>query len=312
MGIAAILLIPALGLAAGAHAADEKFLHGVHQGRAYRLYLPPSAAPARPLVVALHGCAQTPEDFALGTRLNRAAARRGLRVLYPAQDRAHDAARCWNWFAFQHQVPTSGEVAEILGLVREVQRAYRADTERVVVVGFSAGAAMAVNLTCSAPDIVRGIGLAAGGPYRCAESFAEAVACMRGQRLDGVASATLCAAVTGHAPTVRASLWQGEGDSVVSAASLVALTTMFVHLELGGSGRPSSLPTSSRSLDVVTERRDGAVRTLYRAADGRSVVEAWLVPRMGHAWSGGDARGSHTYPAGPDATEAMLRFLVDD
>jgi hypothetical protein len=32
---------------------------------------------------------------------------------------------------------------------------------------------------------------------------------------------------------------------------------------------------------------------------------------MGHAWSGGDARGSHTFPPGPDATEAMLRFLVD-
>jgi poly(3-hydroxybutyrate) depolymerase len=43
----------------------------------------------------------------------------------------------------------------------------------------------------------------------------------------------------------------------------------------------------------------------------RLVLETWLVRGMGHAWSGGDARGSHTFPPGPDATEAMLRFLAD-
>ena len=37
-------------------------------------------------------------------------------------------------------------------------------------------------------------------------------------------------------------------------------------------------------------------------------LERRLVPGMGHAWSGGDPRGSHTYPPGPDA---MLRFLVE-
>jgi poly(3-hydroxybutyrate) depolymerase len=54
----------------------------------------------------------------------------------------------------------------------------------------------------------------------------------------------------------------------------------------------------------------GAERTVYRVQD-RAVVETWLVRGMGHAWSGGDARGSHTYPPGPDATDAMLRFLVE-
>jgi hypothetical protein len=31
---------------------------------------------------------------------------------------------------------------------------------------------------------------------------------------------------------------------------------------------------------------------------------------MGHAWSGGDVRGTHTYPPGPPATERMLEFLL--
>ena len=57
------------------------------------------------------------------------------------------------------------------------------------------------------------------------------------------------------------------------------------------------------------ETANGAVRTVYRAQD-RPILETWLVPGMGHAWSGGDVRGTHTFPPGPDATEAMLRFLV--
>ena len=81
-------------------------------------------------------------------------------------------------------------------------------------------------------------------------------------------------------------------------ANFVALTTMFVKLDGLGAG--------------VTERVRGAARTVFRAGDGRPIVETWLVPGMGHAWSGGDPRGTHTDPAGPDATEDMLRFLVDE
>ena len=206
------LAIAALGIAADARAADERFLRGVHDGRAYRLFVPTTAVPDRPLVVALHGCAQTAEDFALGTRLNRAAARRGLRVLYPVQSRFDNPARCWNWFATPHPA-VGGEVGGILALVREARRAHGAEGARVVVVGLSAGGYMAVNLACAAPDLVAGVGVTAAGPFRCAENAMSAVACMRGERLDGTAAATRCAAVTGKTPAVRASLWHGEGDS---------------------------------------------------------------------------------------------------
>ncbi len=263
-------------IATAAYAGDEQFPRGVHQGRVYRLYVPPAPAAARPLVVALHGCSQTPEDFALGTRLNRAAGRRGLRVLYPAQGPFDNPARCWNWFAVQSQRPAGGETGEILTLVREVQHTQGATDPRVVVLGFSAGGYMAVNLACAAPDLVVGVGVSAGGPYHCADSAFGAVACMRGERLDGVAAAGRCTAVTGKAPTPRVALWHGDGDSVVNPANHTALVAMFTRLH----GSPARIQTR-------------------------------LVPGMGHAWSGGDPRGTHTFPSGPDATESMLGFLVD-
>jgi poly(3-hydroxybutyrate) depolymerase len=63
-------------------------------------------------------------------------------------------------------------------------------------------------------------------------------------------------------------------------------------------------------VSAVTEPAEGAVHALHRDARGRAVLETWLVPAMGHAWSGGDPRGTHTYPPGPPATERMLDFLL--
>src|SRR2546426_2859746 len=101
-GIALALVV----LAAAPARAAGTFTSGRHEGRGYALFTPATPA-AGPLVVALHGCWQTPEDFALGTRLNEAAERRALVVVYPAQTRRDNAYRCWNWFA-AHVAPTAG------------------------------------------------------------------------------------------------------------------------------------------------------------------------------------------------------------
>jgi poly(hydroxyalkanoate) depolymerase family esterase len=287
--VAALLLPPRAALGADPAGA---FTNGRHDGRAFALYTPASTAPDAPLVVALHGCWQTPEDFALGTRLNVAAERRGLVVVYPAQTRRDNAYRCWNWFDGQ-----SGETAEILALARHVQTERGLRQPHVLVLGFSAGAFMAVNLACAAPDVVTGIGVTAGGPYRCGVGATGAMQCMRGFGSDVTQSASLCLRTAG-APALhlRASLWHGGADPVVNASNLSALEAML-----------------ARAIDAkaaTAERVDGTVHAVHRDARDRPVLETWLVPPMGHAWSGGDPRGTHTYPPGPPATERMLDFLL--
>ena len=245
-------------------------------------------------MVALHGCWQTPEDFALGTRLNAAAAARGLIVLYPAQSPYANPYRCWNWFEPDAQIATGdGEAAQLLALARHVRAERGVREPRIIVLGFSAGAWMAVNLACAAPEAVLGIGAAAGGPYRCADGPESAIQCMRGVQRDGRAAAA-CAG--GHAPGLRVSLWQGALDTVVSAADLTALEAMFARV-LGVSGG-------------ATASEGGVVHATYRDRRGVPVLETWLVPGMGHAWSGGDERASHTWPPGPSATDHMLDFLL--
>jgi poly(hydroxyalkanoate) depolymerase family esterase len=296
--LGALALAGAL-LLGGAPGGEGSFQRGTHAGRVYRLYVPRavvagSVAPA-PLIVALHGCWQTPEDFAVGTRLNEAAERRSLLVLYPAQARSANPSRCWNWF--EPPSRERGEVAVLLELIEQVAAGQPVDRERVLAIGLSAGGFMAINLACTAPDVVRGVGVAAGGPYRCGLGAQRALECMRGQHEDGRRAANACRAAMGpHPRPPRASLWHGADDQVVSALNLESLTRMFAVLH----GRVT--PT--------TERVDAAAHTVYRDARGRAVLETWLVQGMGHAWSGGDRRGTHTFPPGPPATARMLDFLL--
>ncbi len=270
------------------------FARDAWEGRAYRVWIPSRPAPGRPLVVALHGCWQTPEDFALGTRLNGAAEARGLVVVYPAQSPRENPYRCWNWFEPAEQTAAGRETAQILAIARRVQAERGLREPRIVVLGFSAGAWMAVNLACAAPESVAAIGAVAGGPFRCADGPEAAIQCMRGAGRDGAAATAACAG--GRAPGLRASLWQGALDPVVSPANLTALETMFGRL-LGVSAG-------------VTATDEGAVHAVYRDGRGAPVLETWLVTGMGHAWSGGDPRATHTWPPGPPTTDRTLDFLL--
>jgi len=51
-------------------------------------------------------------------------------------------------------------------------------------------------------------------------------------------------------------------------------------------------------------------RAYLTHADGHNLSEVWLIDGAGHAWAGGDAAGSFTDPAGPDASAEMLRFFL--
>jgi len=98
---------------------------------------------------------------------------------------------------------------------------------------------------------------------------------------------------------LRATIWTGAEDRRVAPSNGVALTRQFVQLlQLDGDAA------------IRDERADAEV---LRWSDTTGVVrvEQWNVPHMGHAWSGGSFRGSHTYPDGPNASEEMFDFFLN-
>ena len=78
--------------------------------RTYKLYVPSQyRGQPLPLIVMLHGCTQSPDDFAAGTRMNLRAEEYNCFVAYPEQSASANVSKCWNWFRPGDQIRGQGE-----------------------------------------------------------------------------------------------------------------------------------------------------------------------------------------------------------
>jgi poly(hydroxyalkanoate) depolymerase family esterase len=268
--------------------------------RAYKLYLPAchrvvSHAPM-PLVVMLHGCTQSPDDFAAGTRMNALADEHGFVVAYPAQCGGANGSKCWNWFRSEDQSRDRGEPSIIAGIAREVASRYGLDQRRIFVAGMSAGAAMAVILGATYPDLFAAVGAHSGLPYRAAHDMPSAFGAMHGSASQAVSQSTS----TGL-PTI---VFHGGADHTVQAHNGMSIIEQLVD---------SRADRSSLRIEVQSGIAAGGARydrTTYVDAADRIVAEHWLMHGAPHAWSGGSAAGSYTDARGPDASAEMVRFFL--
>lgn len=280
--------------------------------RAYKLYVPasPSEVP-RPLIVMLHGCTQSADDFALGTQMNRLADEQGFLVVYPEQPAHANMSKCWNWFQPQDQLRDTGEPSLIAGIVREVAARHGADLRRVFVAGLSAGAAMAVVLGQTYPELFAGVGVHSGLPYGSAHDIPSAMAAMKGGRsglpglqvTPGMAARPSKKAV--HAvPTI---VFHGDRDHTVQQTN--ARQVVQQATDAYGAGPGAAALTADTQSGTATGGRSYS-RTVHADSTRHAQIEAWTIHGAGHAWSGGDGRGSYTDRTGPDASAEMVRFFL--
>jgi poly(hydroxyalkanoate) depolymerase family esterase len=253
--------------------------------RPYRLFVPPGLPASPGLIVMLHGCSQTPEDFAAGTRMNEVAGGKGFLVLYPEQVRSANVQRCWNWFNPADQQRDRGEPALIAGMTRAVMAEFNVDRRRVFVAGLSAGGAGAAIMGAAYPDLYAAIGVHSGLACGAAHDMASAFAAMQ-QGKPGTGSLTI--------PTI---IFHGDRDGTVNKLNADAVAAGLAGLDTA-TVEHGQVP---HGLAYTRAVRRGARRGL--------LLEQWTVHGAGHAWSGGSSAGSFTEPKGPDASAEMLRFF---
>lgn len=270
--------------------------------REYRLYVPTShAGEAMPLIVMLHGCKQSPEDFAAGTRMNLIAEKKGCLVLYPAQSTQANPSGCWNWFKREEQAHGRGEPSILAGMVREVMAHWAVDAGRVSVAGLSAGGAMAAVLAVTYPELFAAVGIHSGLACGAAQDLPSALAAMRGMPPMPLASDSSAAGAP--MPTI---VFHGDRDHTVHPS----------NGEQVGEHVLRAASAKHGTAGAATEERGQApgghpyTRTMHRDAAGNAVLEHWVVHGGGHAWFGGSTAGSYCDPRGPDASEEISRFLL--
>jgi poly(hydroxyalkanoate) depolymerase family esterase len=278
--------------------------------RAYKLYIPKTYAKKRmPLIIMLHGCTQNPDDFAAGTRMNELADKHAFLVAYPAQSANANGSNCWNWFNVSDQARDRGEPSLIAGITREVASSYRVDERRIFVAGLSAGAAMAVILGATYPDLFAAVGAHSGLPYGAADDVPSAFAAMRGSSGPifsgrGLKSRTSTPrdAPTRAPPTI---VFHGDHDTTVNADNGSKIVAQAIAL---GREQTGCLKKSVQA-QVSANGRECTI-TIYRDSMMRPCIEQWVLHGAGHAWSGGCSNGSYIDERGPDASAEMVRFFL--
>jgi poly(hydroxyalkanoate) depolymerase family esterase len=278
----------------GARFEERAFTNGAGS-RPYKLYVPSTyVGQPLPLVVMLHGCTQSPDDFAAGTGMNELAEELGFLVAYPGQTQAANMQKCWNWFSAADQQRDQGEPALIAGITRTVAEEFVVNRGQVYIAGLSAGGAAAAIMGATYPDLYTAVGVHSGLACGAAQDMVSAFGAMK----------------------------QGSGVGGVRAGSGQPIPTIIFHGDRDTTVHPVN------GDEVATQARAGArhktevdrgvsqggmkfTRTVHRDRAGRVMLEQWVLHGAGHAWSGGSASGSYTDPKGPEASREMMRFFLE-
>jgi acetylxylan esterase len=185
------------------------------------LYVPDNVAEHPAILVGVHWCHGTAQDFYAGTQYATLADRYGFIVVYPS---AISSDGCWDVHSPQSLTHNGGgDSGGIVSMVKYVEQHYNGDSSRVYVTGISSGAMMTNVLLGAYPDVFQAGSAYAGVPFGC---FAGAdswnTACATGQiTMSGQAWGDLVRdaypAFTGARP--RMQLWHGSNDEVLYFAN---------------------------------------------------------------------------------------------
>lgn len=137
------------------------------------IFTPSTALPdgKHPLLIALHGCDQTHTQIKEFGNLVPTAEANGVVVAVPGVGSRAFGPGCWDYnLASDDRL----HIAELVRLADKLKTrtSLKIDPNHVYIVGLSSGAAMALAVGCTAPNVFAGIGAIAGPSVRSSQNSA--------------------------------------------------------------------------------------------------------------------------------------------
>ena len=235
-------------------------------------YAPEHMPPKAPLVIALHGCTQTSDEYDQGTGWSSLADSLGFALVYPEQQAANNPKNCFSWFLPGDIARGHGEALSIREMVEHAITTFAADRRQVFVTGLSAGGAMATVMLATYPEVFAGGAIIAGLPYGCANSVEQAFEAMFTEQ--GHAAQALGdrvrAASRHRGPWPRISVWHGTSDSIVKPSNGEDIIRQWINVH-GLSDSPS-----------YQELTGSQMRRVWSDANGEALIEAFSISGMAH------------------------------
>jgi poly(hydroxyalkanoate) depolymerase family esterase len=269
-------------------------------------YAPERMPPNAPLVIALHGCTQTADEYDHGTGWSSLADRLGFAVVYPQQQPANNPKNCFTWFLPGDIARGQGEALSIREMVEHAIATFATDRRKVFVTGLSAGGAMASAMLATYPEVFAGGAIIAGLPYGCASNVQQAFEAMftehghAGQALGD----RVRAASTHRGSWPKISVWHGTSDPIVRPFNGEDIIRQWTNVH-GLSDDPS-----------FQESIGSHTRRVWNDANSKAVIEAFTISGMAHgvplaASTGGETcgtAGAFFLDVGISSTHYIARF----
>jgi poly(hydroxyalkanoate) depolymerase family esterase len=296
-GIAFTLVtVPAPGPAQAAGGYFSGVYVSIFGTRDYHGYIPSSyrSGTPLPLLVALHGCTENDVGFDILSRWSAVAEARGFIVVFPDQSNLANPAGCWNWHLETNQHRGWGEPAIIAGITNRIRSQYTIDTRRIYTTGVSAGGVMTNIMAVTYPDVFAATSILAGCEYDCDVLQLQSAAESGRKALQEMGI---------RARPVPAIIFQGTADIVVPPSTASRIAGQWATVD-----GIDTVPDTVVNGQVPGGRRYTVY--VHRSADGRSLIEQYMIDGAGHAYPGGCPCSLYGDPAGPDASNITWDFFL--
>lgn len=250
-------------------------------------HVPADLPDDRPLVVVLHGCAQSATAME-AAGWNALADEHKFAVVYAQQRAANQGLSCFTWYADGDIARDGGEALSVVQMIDRAIATHGSNPSRVYVTGLSAGGAFTAVMLAAYPDRFAAGSIMAGLPYRCASDVASAQSCGQMTASTQKTPAEWGDLVRAAHPSFRAAyprvqIFHGASDYTVAPANATELVEQWTNV-WGTDATAESMTTIG-----------AATRSEY-TRDGKLAVELYTIANMGHGIAIGDD-GSGACPA---------------
>lgn len=235
-------------------------------------YIPKNFPKNGPLVVVLHGSTQSAESYDLGSGWSTLADECGIALLFPGQRPINNLIGSFNWFKLGDSHRGGGEPLSIRQMISQVVDDHAIDPSRIFITGMSSGGAMASVMLATYPEVFAGGAIIAGLPYRSAQTLMQAMFRMKGyggpsdRKLDALVRGA--SDFTGPWPTI--SVWHGGRDATVDSSNADSIVRQWQNIH-----KVEGPPTHVETADSISRR-------VWCDAEGRIMIEEYIIEAMGH------------------------------